>query len=144
MSTPVRLTEGALGLLLVVAVALVLLVYTRRRLIARGDVLVLCAVRARGTSWRPMLARLDRTALALYTPGGVSLRPVRELDRGLNAIVSVIALPRDEWPALMSDPVVLRCTTSDEDLDLAVGRSHYPAVRSWFESSPPGVRHTAA
>lgn len=144
MSTPARLSEGALGLLLVLAVALVLLVYTRRRLIARGDVLVLCAVRAHGASWRPMLARLDRTALALYTPGGVSLRPVRELDRGLNAIVAVAALPREEWPALMSDPVVLRCTAAGEDFDLAVGRGHYPALRSWFESSPPSARHFAA
>lgn len=131
--------------LLVVLVLLVLAIYLRRRYIARGAALILCAERAVGsTTWRPRLARYDRASLDLFSLGGIGVHPLRSVERGMSGLVSVASLPREEWPALMDDPVVLRCRAMGETFDLAVPRAHYTALRSWLESSPPGVPHQAA
>lgn len=140
-----ELSEITVVVTLLVLALVVVAVYARRRYIARGSALLVCAERPAGaTGWRPRLARYDVASLELFSLGGLGVQPLRSVPRGINGLLGVSDLPRAEWPPLMDEPVVLRCQADGEPFELAISRHQYTAVRAWLESSPPGIAHPAS
>ncbi len=127
------------GALLIVA-ALLAAVFTRRRLIARGKPLTVCALREpHDQRWRFGLARYGTTGLEWFTLLGFSLRPARQWERGLLDIGAGQPLEPGERPEILI-PVAVRveCRYRQARFELALARAPYTALRSWLEASPPG------
>ena len=138
------------GELLVAALVLVLGVviaatFARRRTIARGEPLVVCAVRDPGAGrWRVGLARYGATGLDWFTLGGVSLRPSRHWPRTRLEIGPPRRLPQGEQLDVLPDAVAVACRCDDLTFDLALSPGPYTALRSWLEASPPGFNVNVA
>lgn len=115
-------------------------VFTRRRLIAHGKPLTVCALREPGDRrWRFGLARYGATGLQWFTLLGLSLRPARQWDRGLLNIRASRPLEPGERPEILI-PAAMRveCRYRQERFEIAIARAPYAALRSWLEASPPG------
>ncbi|MEP7036429.1 MAG: DUF2550 domain-containing protein, partial [Actinomycetota bacterium] len=115
-------------------------VFTRRRLIARGQPLMVCALRETGDRrWRFGLARYGTTGLEWFTILGLSLRPARQWDRGLLNIGASRPLEPGERPEILI-PVAVRveCRYGQGRFEIALARAPYAALRSWLEAAPPG------
>ncbi len=90
--------------------------------------------------WRRGVARFDDTTLTLYAGGSrgapvLGRWPRTTLDLGQAWTVDPALLPG--LPPL-AEPEVIVCLLGDGELELAMGRGHYTAVRSWHEAAPPG------
>jgi len=127
------------GALFIVAAALSA-VFTRRRVIARGRPLTVCALREPGDRrWRFGLARFGTTELEWFTLLGLSLRPARQWDRGLLNIRTGRPLEPGERPEiLIPGAMQVECRYRRTRFEVALARAPYTALRSWLEASPPG------
>lgn len=127
------------GCLLIAAIVLGA-VFVRRRLIARGEPLTVCALREPGDHrWRFGLARYSTTGLEWFTLAGLSLRPARQWERTLLDIGGGRPLEAGERPEILI-PAAMRvdCCYRDVRFEIALARAPYTALRSWLEASPPG------
>ncbi len=133
-------SEWLVGGCLLIVVLVLILVFARRRLIARGKPLTVCALRESGDSrWRFGLARYGTTAVEWYPLDGFSVRPARQWDRALLDIEAGEFLESGERPEiLISDPMRIDCRCRDERFEIALALAPYTALRSWVEASPPG------
>lgn len=133
----VGISELAVALALVTVVVSLTAIFLRRRLIAAGAPMFLLAYRCGdGASWRYGVARFDTAALLVYPLAGFSLRPSLVVDRsGMELMGSVPAA--GAVPGLLEDPLVLSLRLPDGPCQLAMGRDHVTAVRSWHEARPP-------
>ena len=115
-------------------------VFIRRRLIARGKPLTVCALREPGDDkWRFGLVRYGTTGLEWFTLAGVSLRPARRWERALLEFGASEHLPVGERPEiLIGGALRVDCAYRGEHFELALARAPYTALRSWLEASPPG------
>ena len=115
-------------------------VFTRRRLIARGKPLMVCALREPGNrGWRFGLARYGSTGLEWFTLLGLSLRPARQWDRGLLNIRASRPLEPGERPEILIPGAMrVECRYRRTPFEIALARAPYAALRSWLEASPPG------
>jgi hypothetical protein len=132
--------EVLVGGVLFIVVAVLGVVFTRRRLIARGKPLTVCALREPGDRrWRFGLARYGTTGLEWFTILGLSLRPARQWERGLLNIRSSRPLEPGQRPEILI-PAAMRveCRYRQERFEIALARAPYTALRSWLEASPPG------
>jgi hypothetical protein len=121
-------SEMLVGGALFIVAAVLGSVFTRRRLIAQGEPLMICALREPGDRrWRFGLARYGTTGLEWFTLLGLSLRPARQWDRGLLNI-------RANRPLAMR----VECRYRRTPFEIALARAPYAALRSWLEASPPG------
>ena len=76
--------ELLVGGCLFIVVAVLGAVFIRRRLIARGKPLTVCALREPGERrWRFGLVRYGATGLEWFKLAGISLRPARRWERSL-------------------------------------------------------------
>ena len=138
------------GEVLVAALLLVALVVTgatfaRRRTIARGEPLVLCAVRDPGAGrWRVGLARYGANGLDWFTLGGLSLRPSRHWQRTRLEIGPPRRMAPGDQLDVLPDAVAVACRYNDSSFDLALSPGPYTALRSWLEASPPGFNVNVA
>ena len=133
-------SELLVGGCLFVVVAVLGSVFVRRRLIARGKPLTVCALREPGDRrWRFGLARYGATGLEWFTLAGLSLRPARQWERTLLDIGSGEPLEPGERPEILI-PAAMRidCCYRDVHFEIALARAPYTALRSWLEASPPG------
>jgi len=115
-------------------------VFIRRRLIARGKPLTVCALREQGDDrWRFGLARYGTTGLEWFKLAGISVRPARRWERALLVFGSSQPLADGERPEILI-PGALRvdCTYRGARFELALAQAPYTALRSWLEASPPG------
>jgi len=115
-------------------------VFTRRRLIARGNPLTVCALREPGDRrWRFGLARYGPTGLEWFTLAGLSLRPARHWERTLLDIGAGCPLPPGERPEILI-PAAMKadCHYRQASFEIALARAPYTALRSWLEAAPPG------
>jgi Protein of unknown function (DUF2550) len=115
-------------------------IFTRRRLIARGEPLTVCALREPGDRrWRFGLARYGTTGLEWFTLLGLSLRPARKWERGLLDIGAGEPLEPGERPEILIPAAVrVDCRYHQEHFEIALARAPYTALRSWLEAAPPG------
>lgn len=138
MPSALASTEIVIGALALLTVIVVGFVYLRRRLIAGGQQLTLCAVRCPGTSgWRVGLARLGDNALEWFSLGGVSLRPRHRWQRQTLLLGTPHRLEA-HVVQLLPGAYAVDCTSGDEVFELALQVPDYTAVRSWQEAAPPG------
>jgi len=133
-------SEMLVGGALFIVAAVLGSVFTRRRLIARGKPLMVCALREPGDRrWRFGLARFGTTGLQWFTLLGLSLRPARHWDRGLLNISTSRPLEPGERPeVLISGAMRVECRYRRTPFEIALARAPYAALRSWLEASPPG------
>ncbi|MEO6142710.1 MAG: DUF2550 domain-containing protein [Dermatophilaceae bacterium] len=127
------------GALFIIAAALGT-VFTRRRLIAHGMPLTVCALRERGDQrWRFGLARYGTTGVEWFTLLGFSLRPARQWERGLLEVGVGQPLEPGERPEILI-PAALRveCRYRQARFEIALAQPPYTALRSWLEAAPPG------
>jgi hypothetical protein len=136
-----RLTsEWLVGGCLFVLVAVLGTVFARRRLIARGKPLTVCALReSADRRWRFGLLRYGTTGLEWFKLAGLSLRPARQWERTLLEVGAGRPLASGERPEIMIPAAIrLDCGYREGHFELALARAPYTALRSWVEASPPG------
>jgi len=133
-------SELLVGGCLFIVVVVLGSVFVRRRLIARGKPLTVCALREPGDDrWRFGLARYGTTGLEWFKLAGISVRPARRWERALLVFGSSQPLADGERPEILI-PGALRvdCTYRGARFELALAQAPYTALRSWLEASPPG------
>jgi len=115
-------------------------IFIRRRVIARGKPLTVCALREPGDNrWRFGLVRYGVTGLEWFTLTGLSLRPARRWERTLLEFGVSRPLEAGERPEiLIPEAMRVDCTYRDERFEIALAQDPYTALRSWLEASPPG------
>jgi Protein of unknown function (DUF2550) len=115
-------------------------IFVRRRLIARGKPLTVCALRDSGDSpWRFGLVRYRATGLEWFTLTGISLRPARRWERALLQFGAGRPLEAGERPEiLIAEAVQVDCSYREARFEIVLARAPYTALRSWLEASPPG------
>jgi hypothetical protein len=120
-------------LVVVVAVAFLL----RRRFLLSGLGAVTMWLRPAGSSrWSVGVAWYGGDMLLWYRGLSLSVRPQERLCRA-ELVVESRREPGREDLALPSDVVVLECTTSEGQRELAMDRSTVTGFLSWVESAPP-------
>jgi Protein of unknown function (DUF2550) len=132
--------ELLVGGALLIVVLVLGTVFTRRRLIARGNPLTVCALREPGDRrWRFGLARYGQTRLEWFTLAGLSLRPARHWERTLLDIGAGQPLAPGERPEILI-PAAMKvdCCCRETRFEIALARAPYTALRSWVEAAPPG------
>ncbi|MCA1782430.1 MAG: DUF2550 family protein [Dermatophilaceae bacterium] len=129
---------GALVVGLVLGAALLGYFLLRRRRIAASAPCLSCGLREHGRlRWRSVFVRLGMSTLDCFTVFGLGTRPLRSWSRG-EVEVSAPEEIAGVVPGL-SDPILLhvRAPGSGDEVELAIERTAYPALRSWSESGPP-------
>ena len=136
----VEVVVGVLAALVVLALAFI---FVRRRLLASGAPLMLCALQPHGRGqFRLGLLRLAGSTLEWFTVTGPSLRPSRSWER---ARLELESPHLSESPiAGLPESVEVRCHYGTESFALALAPAAYTAMRSWLESSPPGFNVNVA
>ncbi|HET7304884.1 MAG TPA: DUF2550 domain-containing protein [Segeticoccus sp.] len=130
------LVAAVIGLLLLFLLG----TYLRRRTIARGQPLVLCAIREHeGSRWKFGLARYGISGLDWFRLGGVSVRPAHHWSRGRLDLEVPRRLEGAERLSILPEAVAVPCRHGDTTFELALAPGAYTALRSWLESSPPGL-----
>src|SRR5829696_2067330 len=131
MTTVLLLLLGVL--LVILAVAFLL----RRRFLLSGLGAVTMWLRPTGSRrWSVGVAWYGGDMLLWYRGLSLSVRPQERLCRAELVVESRREPGRDDL-ALPSDVVVLECTTSEGQRELAMDRSTVTGFLSWVESAPP-------
>ena len=138
-------TEIVIGALILIAAVVLATTYARRRYIASGLPLTLCAMRPAGTDrWRLGLIRFGDNALEWFTLGGVSLRPRHRWLRQRLLLDAPVHLSGGDVIPVLPDAYRVPCTDGDDDFELALQGPDYTALRSWQEAAPPGYNVNVA
>lgn len=140
----VVITELALGVLVALALAFLVFVWGRRRVIGGGRPLLVAALRtAELPRWKVGLMRLGDEHLEWFHVVGPRFRPVHRLNRHQVELTP----PRpvaEAIPGLPSDAVTVGATNGGHAVELAYGPGVSTAVRAWLESQPPGFNVNVA
>jgi hypothetical protein len=133
-------SEFVVGGCLFIVVFVLGAVFSRRRLIARGKPLTVCALReADDDRWRFGLVRYGATGLEWFTLAGIALRPARRWERTLLEFGASRPLEAGERPeSLIPGALRVDCSYREARFELALDEAPYTALRSWLEASPPG------
>ena len=133
-------SEVLVGACLFVIVLVLGSIFARRRLIAHGKPLTVCALRESADGpWRFGLVRYGATGLEWFTLSGISLWPAKRWDRTLLQFGASRPLEAGEKPhTLITGAMKVDCRYRAERFELALAPAPYTALRSWLEASPPG------
>ena len=139
-------SEVLVGGALLIVLAVLGATFTRRRLIARGKPLTVCALREPGDRrWRFGLARYGTTGLEWFTLGGMSLRPARRWDRtALDIGTGQPLVPGERPEILIPSAWKVDCCYRQDSFEIALAQAPYTALRSWLEALPPGYNANVA
>ena len=141
--SPVISAEIVAGALILLAVLALTYIFVRRRLLASGAPLMLCALQPHGRSqYRLGLLRFSGSSLEWYTLIGPSPRSARTWDR-TRLELGPPTLPETTIAGL-PEAVTVDCHYGSDEFSLALAPSAYTAMRSWLESSPPGFNVNVA
>jgi hypothetical protein len=141
--SPVVSAEIVAGLLVVAVLLTLTYIFVRRRVLASGSTLMLCALQPHGRSqYRLGLMRFAGDALEWFTLVGPSLRPARTWERARLDLDAPTAAR--EPIAGLPDAVTVRCHYGSDEFGVALAPAAYTAMRSWLESSPPGFNVNVA
>ena len=141
--SPVISAEIVAGALILLALFALAYIFVRRRLLASGAPLMLCALKAHGRSqYRLGLLRFSGTTLDWFTLIGPPPRSAWRWDRTRLELGSP-GLPEAAIAGL-PEAVTVDCHYGSDTFSLALAPSAYTAMRSWLESSPPGFNVNVA
>jgi hypothetical protein len=130
------------GLVLGVALILLVTLFARRLIIARGGTVQLSVrlnSRQRGRGWAIGMGRFSGDRLVWYRLFSLSPRPRRVLNRRDLQVVGRRDPSDTERHALMHGSVVLECATRDGDLiELAMDNATLTGFLSWMEAATRG------
>ena len=136
--------ELVAGACLLAALIFLTSVFVRRRLLARGGDLMLCALRPEPqVRWKAGLLRFDDHSIAWLPLLGMTLRPTYCWDRQGLDLGSFAELGPGEAADAGSVRAVLRGTPlgkGTSQVELALGPDPYTALRAWVEATPPERR----
>ena len=133
-------SELLVGGCLFIVVFMLGAVFIRRRVIARGKPLTVCALREPGNGrWRFGLVRYGTTELEWFRLAGISLRPARRWERALLVFGTGRFLEVGDRPEiLIGGAITVDCRYREARFEMALAQAPYTALRSWLEASPPG------
>ena len=145
MSQVLITVEIVVGTCAILALAFLVVLFVRRRVLARGSDLIMCAVRRdeRGR-WKPGLLRFDDSSLAWFPLFGIRLRPRHRWDRAGLELTNgrrVDTAPTrggDEGQTVLAQLHGRERGRGEGSIELALADAPYTALRSWVEASPPG------
>ncbi|MEP7160214.1 MAG: DUF2550 family protein [Dermatophilaceae bacterium] len=145
MSQVLVTAEIVIGVCAVLGIAFLFVVFVRRRILARGGDLMLCALqRSERSRWKPGLLRFDDANLAWFPLFGVSLRPRHCWERAGLELGNGNALHANQ-PRFAEEDQAVRARLSGNErrkgrgsVELGLARAPYTALRSWVEASSPG------
>lgn len=141
--SPILSAEIVLGMLLVGVVLPLTFIFIRRRVLASGPPLVLCAVRRDPSAAYSLgLLRFGGETLEFFGLFGPSLRPRRTFERGRFDLDSPSVATTQI--AGIPDAVEVGCYYGTERFGMALAPGAYTAVRTWLESAPPGYNVNVA
>jgi hypothetical protein len=133
----------AVGVVLGTALAVLIALFVRRLLIARGggtiEVSVRLYRRQRGRGWALGLGRFSGDKLLWYRMFSLAVRPRRVLSRKDLTVVTRRDPSGGERLALMTGSVVLECATESGPVELAMDSAALTGFLSWMESAAPGA-----
>ncbi len=141
--SPVISAEIVAGALILLAVVALTYIFVRRRLLASGAPLMLCALQLHGRSpYRLGLLRFSGSTLEWFTLIGPSPRPARTWERPRLEL----GPPGRPATAIAGIPeaVTVEGHYDDDTFSMALAPAAYTAMRSWLESSPPGFNVNVA
>jgi hypothetical protein len=128
-----------LGVVLLYGVALII----RRRVLARRGGTFELSYRVRtdraGRGWVLGLGRYTATSLEWFRIFSLNPRPKRVWARGELAYSGRRNPGGVEQLSLYPDHVVIRCTSRDGDLELALSQEALMGFQAWLEAAPPGA-----
>jgi len=141
--SPVVSAEVVAGALILLALLALTYIFVRRRLLASGAPLMLCALQPHGRSqYRLGLLRFAGSSLEWFTLIGPSPRPARTWERP-RLELGPPGMPQTAIAGL-PEAVTVDCHYGSDTFALALAPSAYTAMRSWLESSPPGFNVNVA
>ncbi len=136
--------EIVVGACLLAAVLALAVIFVRRRLLARGGDLMLCALRTPPHArWRAGLVRFDDVSIAWLPLLGLSLRPTYCWDRqglelgGFEHLSPQDALDVGSVRAVLEGHPI---GAGPRRVELALAQDPYTALRAWVEATPPERR----
>lgn len=104
-----------------------------------------CAFRTDASMpWRKGHLIYDAGRLDHHGPGGLSRAPEHRWRRVILDFGIATTVDPAETPWLSAPVIGVPCEYADERFELALGREHYTALRSWLESVPPGWNSNVA
>jgi hypothetical protein len=128
-----------LGIVVLYGAALIV----RRRVLSRHGGTFELSHRVRtekpGRGWVLGLGRYTPTTLEWFRVFSLNPRPKHVWDRADMAYVDRREPSGVEQLSLYPDHVVIRCTTSAGDLELALSQEALMGFQSWLEASPPSA-----
>jgi hypothetical protein len=135
--------EVVAGTLILCALLALTFIFVRRRVLASGTPLMLCALQPHGrTNYRLGLLRFAGSTLEWFTLVGPSMRPARSWERPRLELEAPQST--SEVVAGLPEAVTVRCHYGTDTFQLALAPAAYTAMRSWLESSPPGFNVNVA
>jgi hypothetical protein len=128
---------------LVVLLAALAMLFVRRAIVSRRGGTIELYLRVSnlmtGRGWAPGFARFAGEQLRWYRMFSFALRPRRVLTRRGLAVESRRSPGGREQLALPAHWVILRCTSYQAPIEIAMAPSTESGFRSWLEASPPGA-----
>ena len=137
-----------LGLLLVLAVALLLSLAGRRRWLARGGGTFECSLRLRSTTpgagWVLGVGRYSGGCLEWFRFFSFSVRPRRTFPRGRVRVVDTRDPDAIEAVSLTGQSRILALEVGPQTQELAMSEDSVVGLLAWLEAAPPGVGSRSA
>jgi hypothetical protein len=139
-----------IGVGVLVLLAALAVLFIRRALLARAGGTIRLSVRVStildGRGWSPGFGQFADDELRCYRMFSFAIRPKRVLSRHGLAVERRRLPEGQERLAMPADWVILRCTSHQAPLEIAMARSAATGFLSWIEAAPPGAAspHLAA
>ncbi|MFC7545849.1 DUF2550 domain-containing protein [Plantactinospora sp. GCM10030261] len=133
------------GIVLGLAVLLVLFgaLFVRRALVTRSGGIIRLSVRVstmlNQRGWSPGFGRFTDDQLCWYRMFSLALRPKRVLNRTGLAVERRRMPEGQELLSMPDDWVILRCTSHQAPVEIAMAKSTVTGFLSWLEAAPPGA-----
>lgn len=141
-----QLLLDAAGALLVLVLVYGLALVVRRRLLSRHGGTFELSYRVRseraGRGWLLGLGRYSGEQLEWFRIFSLSPRPKRTWRRGSLDYAGRRDPEGTERMSLYPEHTVVRCTSTDGDLELAMAPSSLMGFQAWLEAAPPGTATT--
>ncbi len=130
-----------LGISAAVLILLLVALFFRRRLLMRGGGTITLQVRVvtmvPGRGWSPGVGRFVGDELRFYRMFSFAVRPKRVLSRQGLAVERRRVPEGPERLSMPTDWVILRCTSFQAPIEIAMAASTVTGFLSWLEAAAP-------